>query len=131
MLIHILLEEVLKTISLKFWLSLNSSQRKWINLAEFNQKTKCYEIPSEYAMTLVSHMEVPEGCDRLGEKVLVELFAKENIQYSVPSKEDGPLSRCSFEQMSKSLKVCKHIYFAARVLGYTPSFYIRESEFSS
>ncbi|RKF60248.1 hypothetical protein OnM2_052080 [Erysiphe neolycopersici] len=102
----------------------------WKSLLLHSDQKKCNEIPTELAMTFVSHTNDPESCDELGKEILVKSLTKENVQYSVLLNEDGLISRCTCDYMSKSLVVCKHMYLAARVLGYTISFDIRETEAS-
>lgn len=126
MLVHILLDEVLESIRLKVLLALNGFQRRRSNLAEQNQQEKCNSIPSELAMNLVSHMHAQDGSDGLG-TILVNSFSSENVKYSISLNEDGLISKCTCEYMSKNSVVYKHMYMAARVLGYSLCFEIRNA----
>lgn len=127
-LVHLLLREVLPDYRIKVARVTMGLDRRRLTDSEKAQLKKCTDLSSEKAASLVRHSVIEMGEAEYSEVILVKSFSNDGPEYLVSLNQASVISRCSCSYMTTSKSVCKHMFLAQAVLGYSISYETRLSK---
>lgn len=127
-LVHLLLREVLPDFRVKVARVSMGLERRRLSNSEKAQLQKCKEISSETAASLVRHSVVESGDAEFSEVILVKSFTIDDQEYVITLNSASAMSCCSCSYMAESKSVCKHMFLAQDVFGYSISYDTRLSD---
>lgn len=127
-LVHILLREILPDFRIKVARLTLGLERRRLNDSEKKQRRLCNEVSSERAATLVRRSVAEVGGAKYTEVIFVKSFTNDGQEYLVSLNQASAISSCSCKYMADSKSVCKHMYLAQSVFGYSISYDTRHRE---
>ena len=127
-LVHLLLREVLSDFRVKVARVSIGLERRRLSNSEKAQLQKWKEISLETAASLVRHSVVESGDAEFSEVILVKSFTVDEQEYEITLNSASAMSCCPCSYMAESKSVCKHMFLAQVVFGYSISYDTRMSE---
>ena len=127
-LVHLLLREVLPEYRIKVARVTTGLERRRQTDSEKAQLKKCTELSSERAASLVRHSVVKVGEAGYSESILVKSFTNYVQEYLVSLNQASTITSYSCGYMTDTKSVCKHIFLAQIVFGYSISYDTRLSK---
>lgn len=127
-LIHLLLREVLPDFRIKVARVTFGLERRRFSDAEKAQHKKSTELSPETAASLVRRNIIEVGKAKHSEVILVKSFTNDDQEYQVSLNQASVIDRCSCSYMNTSKSVCKHMFLAQIVFGYSISYDTRHCE---
>ena len=122
------LSDVLPDFCVKVGRIINGLDNRRRSDTEQKQLALSVALANEIASSFIRQEAVPRGCDHYSKALSCRSFEKEEVRYDIELNSCLAMTCCTCLYMKKRKSVCKHMFLARRVLGFSICFDTRVTE---